>query len=128
MRRLLLLLAIPVVATATLPQKSKEDSPPPPIVSPEVHPDQSVTFRLRAPNAKEVSVSIEGSGKPLPMQKDDRGVWNVTSDPLAPDYYGYSFTVDGVGGLLDPANYRTKPNFLYRANEVHIPGPSSLPW
>jgi enterochelin esterase family protein len=60
------------------------------------------------------------------MQKDDQGVWSVTTDPLTPDYYGYSFIADGVG-LLDPSNYRTKPNFLYRANEVHVPGPS-LSW
>jgi enterochelin esterase-like enzyme len=61
------------------------------------------------------------------MQKDEQGVWSVTSDPLSPDYYGYSFTVDGVG-LLDPSNYASKPNFLYRASELHVPGPVSLPW
>jgi hypothetical protein len=27
---------------------------PPPIISPEVHPDNTVTFRFRNPNAKEV--------------------------------------------------------------------------
>jgi Enterochelin esterase and related enzymes len=126
MKRRFLVLAVLFLATTALSEKSKEQSPPP-IVSPEVQPDHRVTFRLRAPNAKEVSVSIEGSEKPLPMQKDDRDVWSVTSDPLPPDYYGYSFTVDGVG-LLDPSNYRTKPNFLYRASEVYVPGPASLPW
>ena len=102
-------------------------TPPPPIVSPEVQPDHRVTFRFRAPNVKEVAVQIEGAAKPLPMQKDDQGVWSVTTDPLAPDYYGYSFITDGVG-LLDPSNYRTKPNFLYRASELYVPGPASLTW
>src|SRR5258708_6216128 len=101
-------------------------TPPPPIVSPEVQHDHRVTFRFRAPNAKEVSVAIEGVEKPLRMEQDARGFWTVTTDPLAPDYYGYSFIADGVG-LLDPSNYRTKPNFLYRANEVHVPGPA-LSW
>src|SRR5438552_2998151 len=63
----------------------------PPLVSPDVHADRTVTFRFRAPNDKEVAVSVEGNPKPLPMQKDDQGVWSVTTEPLAPDYYGYSF-------------------------------------
>jgi len=102
-------------------------SPPLPVVSPEVNSDNRVVFRLRAPNAKEVTVSIEGSSQPLPMQQDDQGIWSATSEPLAPDFYGYSFQVDGVG-MLDPANYRIKPNFLYRGNEVHVAGPASLSW
>ena len=98
-----------------------------PVISPEVHSDHRVTFRFRGPNIKEVAVSMEGTAKPLPMQKDDQGVWNVTTEALAPDYYGYSFIADGVG-LLDPSNHAIKPNFLYRANELHVPGPSSLSW
>lgn len=61
------------------------------------------------------------------MQKDDQGIWTVTTDPLTPDYYGYNFVADRVS-LLDPSNYTVKPNFLYRANEVHIPGPPTLSW
>jgi enterochelin esterase family protein len=86
-----------------------------------------VTFRLRAPNDKEVAVTIEGMTKPLPMQKDDQGVWSVTTDALASDYYGYTIIADGVG-LFDPSNHVIKPNFLYRASEVHVPGPASLSW
>jgi enterochelin esterase family protein len=128
---LLLTFAAVLLAFSTPAQDAKPQTtpppPPPPIVSPEVHADNRIIFRLRAPNAKEVTVSIEGSSSPLPMQKDDRGVWSVTSDPLAPDFYGYSFQIDGVG-MVDPSNYRFKPNFLYRASELHIPGPPSLIW
>ena len=102
-------------------------TPPAPVVSPEVHADRSVTFRLRAPNNKEVSVSIEGVPKPIAMQKDDQGVWSVTTDPMAPDYYGYSFVADGVN-MFDPSNHAVKPNFLYRASEVHVPGAASASW
>jgi enterochelin esterase-like enzyme len=98
-----------------------------PVVSPDVHADKSVTFRLRAPNDKEVAVSIEGVPNPIPMQKDDLGVWSVTTEPLAPDYYGYSFIADGVG-LFDPSNHAVKPNFLYRASELHVPGAASASW
>src|SRR5262249_11295998 len=106
--------------------EAPKPAPPPPVVSPEVHSDHRVVFRLRAPNAREVSVSIEGWPQPRPMQKDDQGVWSVTSDPLAPDFYGYSFQVDGVTNF-DPSNHAVKPNFLYRASVVHVPG-SGLVW
>jgi len=121
-RPFLLSLAFLIGAACGLAQ-----TPPPPVISPEVHPDRTVTFRFRAPNDKEVAVTIEGMPKPLPMQKDDQGVWSVTSEPLAPDYYGYTIIADGVG-LFDPSNHVIKPNFLYRASEVHVPGPASLSW
>jgi enterochelin esterase-like enzyme len=94
--------------------------------SPEVHADRRVTFRLRAPNAKEVLLSREGAAR-VAMQKDERGVWSVTTEVLEPDHYGYSFLVDGVEHF-DPNNPVIKPNFLFTASEVHVPGPASLPW
>jgi enterochelin esterase family protein len=102
-------------------------TPPAPLISPEVHADKSVTFRFRAPNDKDVAVMIEGAAKPWPMQKDDQGVWSVTTESLAPDYYGYTIIADGVS-LFDPSNHAVKPNFLYRASEVHFPGQASLSW
>jgi len=130
MKRILILLAfLLVIGTSRAqmpsvqkqkPQTSERQTPPAPVVSPEVHADHRVTFRLRAPNAKEVSVQIEGASKPLAMQKDDEGVWSGTTDPLAPDYYGYAFIVDGVA-MFDPSNSATKPNFLFRASELHVP-------
>ena len=96
------------------------------LTSPDVHADGSVTFRLRAPNAKQVRLSREGA-QAQPMEKDDQGVWSVTTAPLPPDYYGYSFTSDGVR-VIDPANPLLKPNLLGTTNMVHVPGPSSLPW
>src|SRR5882724_13457513 len=62
----------------------------PPTVSPEVLPDRRVTFRLRAPNAKTVTLNLEGT-RSRPMAKAENGVWSVTTDPLEPDFYGYSF-------------------------------------
>ncbi len=121
MKRTLLLPAILLLTAAASAQA------PPPLISPEVHSDNRVTFRFRDPNAKEVSVSLEGAAKPLTMQKDDQGVWSVTTDPLVPDYYGYSIDADGVT-MFDPSNHSIKPNFLYRSSEVHVPGPPTLSW
>lgn len=100
---------------------------PPLVKSPEVHPDRRVTFRFRDPNAQEVSLHLEGTKQPMPMHKDDQGMWSLTTDPLAPDLYGYSFEADGVE-LLDPANSAIKPNLLNPSNELHVPGTSPLAW
>ena len=121
MKRTFFALAILLLAAAAPAQT------PPPLISPEVHSDRRVTFRFRGPNVKEVAVSLEGTSKPFPMQKDDQGVWSVTTEALAPDYYGYTIIADGVG-LFDPSNHAVKPNFLYRASELHVPGPASLSW
>lgn len=120
---LLLFLVAIVSAWAERPQPPQ---PPPALQSPEVSPDNRVTFRFRSPNAKEVLVVREGE-KPVPMQKDDQGVWSVTAGPLEPDFYGYSFEADGVS-LIDPSNPLMKPNLLYTQSMVHVPGPASLPW
>ncbi len=122
MKRIVLLFAS-LLTSALAPAQTQAPS----LVSPEVHPDNRVTFRLRSPNAKEVAIALEGAAKPLPMEKDEQGVWSVTTEPLLPDYYGYSMVVDRVN-MFDPSNYAIKPNFLYRASELHVAGPATLSW
>ena len=107
--------------------QTKPPEPPPPVVSPEVHGDGTVTFRFLDPNAKQVQLAREGIEDPIPMQNGEDGVWSVTTDPLPPDYYGYSFLADGVR-LMDPSNSLLVPNLLEPGNAVHVPGPSSLSW
>jgi enterochelin esterase-like enzyme len=97
-----------------------------PVVSPEIHPDLRVTFRFRAPHAASVAFGLEGATE-QPMLKDAEGVWSLTIGPLAPDFYGYRFLVDGVY-LIDPNNPLLKPNLLNTQSMVHVPGPASLPW
>jgi len=116
-----LLIGIPTLSTLMLVAQQ------PRIVSPEVRPDDRVIFRFRAPNAQTVELQLEGRTSHLPMQKDGIGVWSVTTDPLEPDYYGYSFVADGVT-LIDPSNPLLKPNLLGTQNMVHVPGPASLSW
>ena len=52
------------------------------LVSPEIHLDGTVTFRLRAPDAAQVRLSLAGT---KPMTKDVDGVWTITVGPLAPE-------------------------------------------
>jgi len=115
-----------VFVLATFAAAGGAQSPPPPLVSPEVHPDDSVTFRFRAPNAQKVTLDREGA-QPEAMQKDDQGVWTVTTGPLEPDFYGYSISMDGVA-LIDPSNPLMKPNLLHSQSVVHVPGPPATVW
>jgi enterochelin esterase-like enzyme len=123
---LVLLFSFSAIAQQAKPAPTPRPQPPPMLVTPEVHPGNTVTFRFRAPNAREVKLEREGADA-VPMQKDETGVWSVTTPPLAPDYYGYSILVDGVRNL-DPNNHRLVPNLLTPANALWVPGDASLPW
>lgn len=87
-------------------------------MSPEVHNDKTVTFRINAPEAQKVQVT----GDFLPAQKvktpqgeyeiagtadlnkDANGVWTYTTKtPLAPELYQYNMVIDGVK-VADPSN------------------------
>ncbi len=99
-----------------------------PLKSPEVSADGRVTFRLRAPNAKEVLVTGLAPGQRPAMQKDEQGVWSLTTEPMKPDMYGYSFNVDGAN-FNDPGN----PNFKTSAfgagqSQVHVTNGTPVSW
>ena len=97
-----------------------------PIVSPEVHPDHTVTFRCLAPNAKKVQFGLEG-GDAVDMTKESRGIWSYTTPALVPDIYGYTFNVDGAT-VLDPNNPLLKSNLIWQSNMVVVPGTPPLEW
>ena len=101
---------------------------PPALKSPEIHPDRTVTFRLLAPKATEVLLNGSwDNGTNLPMTKDDQGVWSTTIGPLAPQLWGYWFTVDGVKAL-DPNNGETQRDGSRYDNLLMISGPESEWW
>ncbi|MGP8246592.1 MAG: alpha/beta hydrolase-fold protein [Bryobacteraceae bacterium] len=72
-----------------------------------IHSDLRVTFQLAAPEAHKVGVATNnadnGIGRgPLEMQRDDQGVWSLTTGPVVPGFHYYWFVVDGVEAP-DPA-------------------------
>jgi len=75
-----------------------------------VLPDRRVVFRLRAPNATQVTLTgdLWLNQTAIDMARGSDGVWSVTAGPLPPDIYGYSFVVDGVT-MPDPSNGWIQP-------------------
>jgi enterochelin esterase family protein len=99
-----------------------------PVQSPEIARDGMVTFRLSASDA--VSVTARNStggfadwpgGNEVTMAKGDNGVWSATIGPLKPEYYTYSFVVDGVR-TMDPQNPVHARNGTNYSNVLRVPG------
>jgi enterochelin esterase-like enzyme len=91
------------------------------VVSPVVGPDRKVTFRLRAPNAKDVKVDGDWTKKAVPMSKDDKGVWSLTTEALEPNLYGYFFVVDG-SNIADPSNTFMRVGSKNIKSQLDVPG------
>ncbi len=91
------------------------------LVSPEVHSDGRVTFRLNAPNAKRVGVNIQFAQGLRLMTRSKTGVWSVTLGPAEPEIYEYSFVVDGLQ-IVDPANSWLKVWLRNSKNLLEISG------
>ena len=89
------------------------------VESPVVNADGTVTFNLYAPKA----VKVEVTGDFLPATKREvpgfgtieqpgvaqltegkDGVWSYTTAKLSPELYSYTFNIDGMTGVKDPAN------------------------
>ncbi|KEO73773.1 esterase [Anditalea andensis] len=94
------------------PQKDTEGLIPfsAPLNSPEVHDDQTVTFRLKAPKAQDVKLAggallmwLGRGNEQVPFVKGEDGIWTLTVGPIRPDMYAYHFNVDGMQ-ITDPSN------------------------
>jgi hypothetical protein len=90
------------------------------LVSPEVHGDRTVTFRLYAPKATDVTLTGDWmatldsrTGGITKMTKGTDGVWTFTSPPLEPTIHLYFFTLDGLN-IADPVNPVLKLPSQYR--------------
>ena len=62
--------------------------------------DNSVFFRVTAPNAQKVQIDL---GKKYDMVKGENGVWTVQTEPIEPGFHYYFLVIDGVA-VADPAS------------------------
>lgn len=79
------------------------------IISPEIHSDHTVTFRIKALNAGQVSVvgSLRGNADTIyALQKGANDIWSITTSVLPSEFYRYHFIVDSVW-TVDPSNAHT---------------------
>jgi len=101
---LALLIATAMKAGAQTNQPASDAKPAssdvPGAVFPQVDSEGRAHFRILAPDAKSVSISLAGGRG---MTKGDDGVWTVTTSPLAPGFHYYAITVDGATAS-DPAS------------------------
>jgi enterochelin esterase-like enzyme len=126
------LASVAAIALSQTPGGSR----PEPIVSPDIAPDNHVTFRIKAPKASEVLVSASvGTLNPkpagavkdqpgmwsMPLRKDPGGLWTLTIGPLEPDVYRYAFFVDGVRAV-DQANPSVRPGGTILWSYFEVPG------
>lgn len=88
---------------------------------PKVFADGSVSFTLKAPEAKAVQVAGgDGLGRgPFAMTKGDGGMWAVTVPGVVPGFHYYWFVVDGVQ-VNDPAS-RTFFGYGRETGGVEVP-------
>jgi enterochelin esterase family protein len=96
----------------------------PQVVSPQVNPDRTVTLRLLAPKAAEVTVTGEilNGSQPRAMTRGDDGIWTANLGPLPVDVYTYAFNVDGVS-TPDPRNPWVKlVSGAGLTTQVEVPG------
>ncbi|HUO21002.1 MAG TPA: alpha/beta hydrolase-fold protein, partial [Caulobacteraceae bacterium] len=80
-------------------------------LSPDVHADRTITFRIVAPTAPVVNLIFADHG--YPMTKDDKGVWSATLGPFEPDIYGYSFDIGGANVNPDAVEVPGNPTPRY---------------
>jgi enterochelin esterase-like enzyme len=115
-------LTIPLALLAGLFAQAQR---PPSLSSPDVHADNTVTFRYYSRTAGKVSLSGEFLSTPQPMTRDTAGVWSVTVGPIKPDIYPYSFRVDSTL-VADPNNTYIFANERFKRSLVDIPGNQPL--
>ncbi len=84
-----------------LPEGTPAETNVPAAQYPAVDNNSRATFKIKAPDAQQVSVDI--CGKKWPMSKDENGVWSVTTDPLVVGFHYYFLIIDGVS-VSDPAS------------------------
>ena len=92
------------------------------LVSPQINPDTTVTFRIAAPHAQSVKVAGDFlPGGSAGMEARDNGVWEYTTGVLSPELYSYKFIVDDMP-VLDSRNVYTVRDVATVSNIFLIDG------
>ncbi len=74
-----------------------------------------------------MEVHVDVLPESLEMTLGTDGLWSVTTPPLPPEIYSYSFNIDGHP-IVDPTNTQVVRNLLSINNHVTVPGDPPAPW
>ena len=91
-----LILFIAIIAAFTM--SAQQGFMAPPVHSPDIAKDGSVTFKVKAPNADTVRLIIDSRLDTL-MKHTGNETWSITLRDLEPDLYMYYFIIDGVKAI-----------------------------
>jgi hypothetical protein len=99
---LLLVLLVLLNLAAAAPDGKPAPSNVPRREFPKIHADRSVSFRIKAPDARLVQLMPRGDdngmGKgPFDFRKDEGGNWTLTTGPVRAGFHYYELVVDGAG-------------------------------
>jgi len=97
------------------------------VVSPQVNADNTITYRLYAPNAQRVTFTGDFYTSSPALTKGDDGVWTFTSQAMPPGIYGYYFSIDGIR-FTDPSNLYSLPGAHYLKSYVEVKGDGKQFW
>ena len=92
---------------------------PKPIISPEYKYD-SVIFRMKAPEAKDVSLAAEILPEPKAMERDSDGIWSIEIDEHIYEAFTYYYIVDGTP-VADPQNMYLAPSKGFKPSICNNP-------
>ena len=122
---LVLLAAVQIESARAADQSSPAATNVPGAPTPSIHADRSITFTLKAPDARTVQVAGgDGLGAgPFPMTKDAEGTWSVTTPPAVPGFHYYWFVLDGVS-VNDPSS-RAFFGYGKETSGVEVPEPGA---
>lgn len=124
MKKYLFLSLLSLMSVSALAQQAIWGVPT--IISPEVHDDNTVTFRIQAPGADKVQVTGDffpaGKIRTAGLVKNSGGMWEYTTPaPLESEVYSYTFSVDSLR-ITDPANVYQIRDVGTVSNIFIIPG------
>lgn len=94
---------------------------PVPEKSPAVGADGKITFKIKAPGAKEVKIGGNLSALTTPAVVNEEGVYTFIVDSLPGGLYDYWFEIDGVK-TLDPSNPYVARDIASLSNIFIVPG------
>ena len=99
----------------------------PPLQSPEVSPGGEVKLQFCAPEAASVRVVGDWNTKNPKgdsLTKDAQGTWSISLGQMQPEFYTYSFLVDGVK-TIDPNNVHSSNDALRIGSYFIVAGPDT---